>query len=217
MVFVHGSPGSLTAYDDYLKDKKLFQFGDMISVDRPGFGFSNFGETSISVQQQAAQIAEILMDFPERKKILVGHSMGGPVISKLAMDFPELVDGLVEIASSVSPDLEPSNSWRIALNFFPFRVLTPPSFRVCNQEIIPLKKELLAMESDWKSIKVPITIIHGSADPLVPAGNADFIKKMAINSPNIKLKMLENKDHFILWSETQLIKTELIEMINYLQ
>ena len=143
--------------------------------------------------------------------------MGGPIISKIAMDFPNLVDGLVEIAASVSPELEPPNRWRKFLDFSLIRWLTPPALTVCNQEIIPLENELREMESHWHKINVPINVIQGTKDQLVPAGNAYFIEKMAVNCPSLKLNMLEGKDHFILWSETQIIKKELIEMVKTIQ
>ena len=41
--FVHGSPGSWDAFKIYLMDTALLQHFRLISVDRPGFGYSSFG------------------------------------------------------------------------------------------------------------------------------------------------------------------------------
>ena len=90
LVFVHGSPGSLAAYENYLKDSLLQQQAILIAVDRLGFGYSDFGKAIPSLRLQAQLIAAILEDFPNTKKILIGHSMGGPVNSRLAMDYPHL-------------------------------------------------------------------------------------------------------------------------------
>ena len=139
--------------------------------------------------------------------------MGGPVISRLVMDYPNLVDGLILVAPSISPALEPSNSWRIVLDYPPFRWLTPTAFRVCNQEIIPLKSELLEMKNRWETITCPVTIIQGTLDPLVPKGNADFAKERLVNSSNVQLKMVEEGNHFILWSEIPLIRNAVLEML----
>ena len=41
--FVHGSPGSWSAFVDFFKDSTLLQQVQMVSVDRPGFGDSEAG------------------------------------------------------------------------------------------------------------------------------------------------------------------------------
>ena len=213
VVLVHGSPGALSAYKDYLKDTLLNQRANLIAIDRPGFGYSDFGTAISSLSLQAKGIAAILENFPTQSKVILGHSMGGPVISRLVMDYPNLVDGLILVAPSISPALEPSNSWRIVLDYPPFRWLTPTAFRVCNQEIIPLKSELLEMENRWETITCPVTIIQGTVDPLVPKGNADFAKERLVNSSNVQLKMVEEGNHFILWSEIPLIRNAILEML----
>ncbi len=214
IVFVHGSPGALNAYEEYFSDTILSKYSDMIAVDRLGFGYSDFGKSVSSLLIQAELIASILEDFPRRKKILVGHSMGGPVIARLVMDHPELVDGLVMVAPSISPSLEPSNAWRKVIDFPPIRWLTPSALRVCNQEIIPLRRELDAMMDGWADISVPITVVQGTEDVLVPKANADFAKAMITDDLCIKTTMVEKGDHFILWTEMALIKKEILELLS---
>ncbi len=41
-----------------------------------------------------------------QKTILVGHSLGGPVIARTAMDYPDLVDGLILVGGSIDPEME---------------------------------------------------------------------------------------------------------------
>ena len=212
-ILVHGSPGALNAYEGYFSNTELLEKMDMISVDRSGFGYSDFGESESSLMVQAELIAAILKDFPLRKKVLVGHSMGGPVLAKLAIEFPNLVDGMVMVAPSISPELEPSNGWRKVLNFPLICWITPPALRVCNQEIIPLKAELELMMDGWKNIMIPLTVVQGEEDDLVPMENAFFAKSMMENNPSVKTTMLKGKDHFILWSEISLIGNEILEVI----
>lgn len=214
VVFVHGSPGALNAYEAYFSDTSLLAKMDMISVDRSGFGYSDFGESESSLMVQAELVAAILKDFPQKIKILVGHSMGGPILAKLAIEFPELVDGMVMVAPSISPELEPSNGWRKVVDFPLIRWFTPSALRVCNQEIIPLKTELELMMEGWRNIMIPLTVVQGENDDLVPMENAFFAKSMMENNSNVKVNMLEGKDHFILWSEIPLIKKEILDLLD---
>ncbi len=214
VVLIHGSPGSLDAYRTFMIDPILRHRANLIAVDRPGFGYSDFGKTEPSLARQAERIAAILMDWPEVPKVLVGHSMGGPVISKMAMMYPDLVDGLVMVAPSISPGLEPSNTWRKVINWIPFRWFTPPALRVSNQEIIPLREELDWMMSDWEAMQLPVTVVQGSEDELVPAGNADFAEKMLTQSSYVKLNKIEGGNHFILWSEMPTVIAEIVAVLD---
>lgn len=213
VVFIHGSPGSLADYRVYLSDPGLSKAAVLLSIDRPGFGYSDFGNVESRLSVQASAIASVLESFQNEKIILVGYSLGGPVAVKTAIDYPELIDGVVLIAPSISPDLEPANTWRKVLNWKIFQWLAPVALTVCNQEIIPLRAELELMLEGWKNINVPVTIIQGEKDQLVPKGNAGFAKKMLTGSSSVEVKLVEDANHFILWAEPQLIKATLLELI----
>lgn len=115
--------------------------------------------------------------------ILVGYSLGGPVVSRMAMDYPQLVGGLVLVAPSIDPQLEKWEWYRHVGDFFLFRPIIPKELDVSNQEILPLEKQLTLMLPLWSTIRVPVTVIQGDKDKLVPPGNADFARKMLINAP----------------------------------
>ena len=61
VLFVHGSPGSGSNFYDYLKDTALQSKAQLASVDRPGFGYSDFGKSEPELQQQAYEIAQTLL------------------------------------------------------------------------------------------------------------------------------------------------------------
>ena len=216
VVFVHGSPGSLTAAKNYLIDNRLIRNADVISIDRLGFGYSNYGMAEPSLRRHTDMLFEILKSYQNRKVILVGHSMGAPVLVKYAMDHSDQLTAIVLVAPSISPSLEPSNSWRRALNIAPIRWLTQPAFRVCNQEIIPLKEELLKIDNQWGKIRVPVTIIHGTEDQLVPYENTNYTEAALVNSPNKKIRKVQGGNHFIFWNEHDLIVEEILQLISVL-
>ncbi len=214
VVFVHGSPGSLSAFIDFMSDSLLLQKAMLISVDRPGFGASNFGQAEPSLQKQAAMLKPMLQEYKENRPIiLVGHSLGGPLIARMAMDYPELIDGLVFVAASIDPELEPNEVWFRAPLATPFlKWILPRSFRASNDEIYKLKPELENMLPTWKNITVPSTFVQGKEDSFVPYQNVDFAKRMLVNAP-VKIQLLEGVDHFIPWSHPQLIRQATLEML----
>lgn len=205
VVLVHGSPGSASAFADYLADSRLTSRAQLIAVDRPGFGYSDFGKTERSIEKQARAIKPVIDRHPADKVILVGHSLGGPVVARIAMDFPQLVDALVMIAPSIDPQLEPKEWWRQPLDLPVVRWVLPTSLKVCNQEILPLEGELEQMLPLWENIRASVTIIQGMNDKLVPKENAWFARRMLPEQLPVDIDMIEGGDHFILWTERERI------------
>jgi len=213
VVFVHGSPGSWTAFIDFLKDSSLYNHAHLVSADRLGFGKSGLGIVESSMEKQAQSIAEIIKAAsPKSGAILVGHSLGGPVIARIAMDYPEQVRSLIIVAGSIDPDLEKKEWFRPIIGSFPIRYLLPVDLDVSNREIRPLKGELIRMLPLWANIRVPVTVIQGDVDDLVPPGNADFAKRMLINAP-VKVQMVPDMNHFIPWRRPDLIREAILDQL----
>ncbi|HEU5289298.1 MAG TPA: alpha/beta hydrolase [Cyclobacteriaceae bacterium] len=214
ILFVHGSPGSLSAFIDFLADTSLTHRALTITTDRPGFGHSNFGMAESSLEKQAATLKPILEKFKgNRPIILVGHSLGGPVIARMAMDYPDLVDGLVFVAASIDPELEPNETWFRAPLATPFLSwVLPRSWRASNEEIYQLKPQLEEMLPLWNKVKCPVVVIQGKKDSLVPAGNSDFAKKMLVNAP-VDIMLKDEMDHFVPWSNPELIREAVLRLL----
>ncbi|MEM9390389.1 MAG: alpha/beta hydrolase, partial [Bacteroidota bacterium] len=133
--FFHGAPGSWSAFKEFLVDSALINRFSLVSVDRPGYGHSDFGWVEPSLKNQAFLMKPLLEKYANTPNILVGHSLGGPVIAKIAMEYPDLVDGLVMVAPSIDPDLEPEEDWfRIPMQSPFVNWAIPTSFLVTNEE-----------------------------------------------------------------------------------
>lgn len=214
VVFIHGSPGSLSAFIDFLADSVLLEHALLVTVDRPGFGYSNFGNAEPNLIKQNETLIPLLEKYKGNKPVtLVGHSLGGPLIARMAMDHPELVDRLIIVAGSIDPDLEPNETWFRAPLATPFLSwILPPSMRASNEEIYQLKPELQRMLPLWSNITCPVIVIQGEKDSLVPKGNADFAKKMLTNAP-LEVVMVEDMDHFVPWSHPYLIRKAILRAL----
>ena len=211
VVFVHGSPGSWNAFSSYLTTDSLLNHYDMLSVDRPGFGYSDYGSAEPSLKNQAFLVSAVLKKFDHKKKILVGHSLGGPVIARVAMDDPDQVQGLLFLAPSIDPDMEKFEWYRSLIKTWLGDWVTPTDFWVSNEEIVPLKEELEQMMPHWQNIKIPCIVIHGTKDTFVPVENAAFAKKMIADSL-VTIKYLEGVHHFIPWTHASIIVDAINEL-----
>jgi pimeloyl-ACP methyl ester carboxylesterase len=213
VVFVHGSPGSWTAFIDFFKDSTLYNHAHLLSVDRLGFGKSGLGKVEVSMHKQAQSIADVINAVaPDSSAILVGHSLGGPVIARTAMDYPGQVRSLIVVAGSIDPDLEKKEWFRPIIGSFPIRNLLPVDLDVSNREIRPLRGELIQMLPLWTNIRVPVTVIQGEEDDLVPPGNAAFAKRMLVNA-KLNVQMIPEMNHFIPWRRPDLIRDAVLEQL----
>jgi len=212
VVFIHGAPGSLSDYLNYFKDKKLSDQLNLISIDRPGYGYSDFGksETSLSLQAKAVQKV-IAKECKNNKILLIGHSYGGPVAIKMGMDYPENYKAIFLLA----PAIDPQNEKVIKLAALPkyaiIRWLTPPAIRVAADEKNSHIKELKQIENDYGLIRVPIYHLHGDKDSLVPYENLAFSERK-IKKELLTPISLKNVDHFLPWSHYDLITQKILEV-----
>lgn len=213
IIFVHGSPGSLDAYLDYEADSSLLRRADLITYDRPGFGNSGFGTSWPSLSSQTDVLKALMDTMAYDRYWLVGHSYGGPIIVQAAIRFPAHIAGICLIAGSVSADLEPKAVWRKWIDLPLVRELLPVSMRVSNEELMPLKRDLAMMEDDWEQIHIPVSLIHGTTDVLVPFENLNFAKEKLVNADTILIKTFEGQSHFILWTHKNEIVQELLALM----
>lgn len=216
VMLVHGSPGSADAFLAYLADTSLTSQARVVSVDRPGFGYtSGFGNPEGSLERQAAALKAVADRLaPGQKVLLAGHSLGGPVIARFAMDYPQQVAGLVIVAGSIDPDLEEHPWWQGAVDHPPLCWLTPESLWTSNREIILLEKELREMLPRWAAIRCPVTMIHAENDRLVPFANVAFGRRMLVNCPDFQAITMPKGDHFILWSRQDIVRSAIERLLS---
>jgi pimeloyl-ACP methyl ester carboxylesterase len=214
LLFIHGTPGSLNDYHPYLTDSELVAHYRLISIDRPGFGYSDFGNT-IDIEHQASLISALIDSFSNQKRIyLMGHSLAGPLVIKLAALKPSVISGIIILAGSVDPSLEPAGWWRPIVIYSPLRWMIPTSWRYSNEEQYWLKDDLVKLKNDFPNVSCPVYIFHGDKDENVPVANVGYAKNMLVNSKNVSIKIFEGGDHFLVWNKYDEIKRQLLKLEN---
>jgi pimeloyl-ACP methyl ester carboxylesterase len=78
----------------------------LYAIDLYGFGYSARPSGAPSKERWADQVAEFVRRVIGRPAVIVGHSMGGVVVSEFARRYPELVHGLVLVNSSGAQMME---------------------------------------------------------------------------------------------------------------
>ena len=195
-----------------MKDTDLRANFRLISIDRPGFGYSDYG-SAISISEQATLVGSLIGRLQNGKDFyVIGHSLGGPLAVKLAAEYKKYISGIVLLAASVDPYEEKKELWRPVLKLPPLCFLLPGAFRPSNIELWAFKKDVLTMPSDLNNITCPVIILQGMVDPLVPPGNAFYAQKQLINARSVKLITLDSANHFIPWTRFAQVKEALMSL-----
>ncbi|MER3396356.1 MAG: hypothetical protein C4319_06190 [Acidimicrobiia bacterium] len=102
IVFIHGFGGSTYSWRENLED--LAHKYTVISLDVRGFGYTSRDPAAeYSPRGYATHVSTFLDILGVRRPILVGHSLGGEVAMRIALQRPNDIAGLVLIDSAGLP------------------------------------------------------------------------------------------------------------------
>jgi pyruvate dehydrogenase E2 component (dihydrolipoamide acetyltransferase) len=99
LVFLHGLGGSQSTWQVVLGD--LVEQHRVAAIDLPGHGTSDrSAEADYSITGIAHAIAEAVGKLGLSRPIVVGHSLGGAVALRIAIEQPKLIHGVVALDSA---------------------------------------------------------------------------------------------------------------------
>lgn len=98
LVLIHGYTSLHYTWNDVFKP--LSEHFRVIAVDLKGFGFSEKPDGDYTKREQAVLVKGLLEHLKIKKAWLAGSSMGGEVSLNVALQSPELVEGLILIDSA---------------------------------------------------------------------------------------------------------------------
>jgi pimeloyl-ACP methyl ester carboxylesterase len=91
---------------------ELARYGPVYLVDLPGYGSAPDPHRDVTIVDHAGVLATFLKAEGIDDSVLVGHSMGTQVVSRLALDYPELTNSIVLMAPTMDPAAR--TFWRAA-------------------------------------------------------------------------------------------------------
>lgn len=213
ILFIHGAPGSSTDFEDYLHDYELNQKANLISIDRLGYGYSDFGKPQTSIQKQGESI-EVLIDRINTPIILVGWSFGGPIAGQIALNKKDKIKHVIMLAPAISPKDERYFSIGKIAQKKLTKWLVPTPFIIAQEEKMKHEEELNRLQNEWHKLKTPILYLHGSNDKLVPyTGNINFAKKV-FDKHYLQTKTIEGYGHIFPITNKKVVKDELLSILS---
>lgn len=212
VVWVHGTPGNWADVGGLIRDREFTESSLVVSIDRPGWGSSQYRDEPRLVTDFAT-IAQLIrpllhqlkLQHPDVPLILAGHSWGGSVVPAIAADFPHCIDGLAIFSAGLDPELvKPRWYNRVANTWLVKRMVGKP-LRAANVEMYALSDQMAKLQPRWQDLSIPTVVVQGLEDPLVNPANADFAETV-LNQDTAHVLKLPDTDHFLQMHSTDLIK-----------
>ncbi|MBO0984580.1 alpha/beta fold hydrolase [Rathayibacter sp. SD072] len=107
-VLVHGWGCSSASWEESIEG--LLDLGDVVALDLRGHGGSEAGSVRASIPRLARDVLEVVGTLGPGRVTLIGHSMGGAVVTAAAVSEPRSVDSLVVIDPAYGADNEEMGS-----------------------------------------------------------------------------------------------------------
>jgi pimeloyl-ACP methyl ester carboxylesterase len=112
LVFVHGWTCDLNVWKAQVEE--FAPVTRVIAVDLPGHGQSDKPQTNYTMDYFADAVAAVLKDAGVKKAVLVGHSMGAPVVRQFYRKHPEQTAGLVFVDGALRMFFKKEDAMAIA-------------------------------------------------------------------------------------------------------
>jgi pimeloyl-ACP methyl ester carboxylesterase len=227
---IHGAASDMGVFEPTLAPKLKGAYR-LVAYDRPGMGYTQDRPVHAARLDVQAKVALGVIDAMDLgRPIVLGHSYGGAVALRLALDHPDRVAGLVLIAPAshdwpggvawhyhmsstpmlgqlfnqfvAPPFLEGAARTGLAQAFAPdpvpegyieaagvMRAVRPSALAANAEDLINVKRELIAQSSRYGTIACPVGLLTGRDDRVVsPVLHADALARELPKSRLIDIK-----------------------------
>jgi pimeloyl-ACP methyl ester carboxylesterase len=234
VVFLHGWLGSWRYWFPTME--RVAENFRTYSFDFWGFGESRRKSTYESIQNYSDQVIRFLDELGIDRCLLVGHSMGGMVAVKTAINHPKRISRVAAVGAPIVGD---SLSWLLKLIDRPIMAdafARVPWFRrymfhrFLGETTDPAVDEILddsvksssttlrnAVGSMWRTdlrpelsrLSVPALIVHGGRDEIVHPNQADLFDDI----PVAEVVVMPESRHFPFLDEPEVFNDILIRFL----
>ena len=216
IVFVHGWTCNLGFWS-----KQVPEFAKrtrVVAMDLPGHGQSDKPQVTYTMDLFARAVDAVLTDAGVDRAVLVGHSMGTPVIREFYRKYPKKTLALVVVDGPLRPfgdkkmmdgfiaPLRGPNYKEQAAHFIDsmmgpevsatLREQIKTSMLATPQYVAVSAMEGMSEESIWKQDKITVPVLAILAkSPFWPADNEQFFRSIA---SNLDYQMWDGVTHFLM-------------------
>jgi pimeloyl-ACP methyl ester carboxylesterase len=166
VVWIHGIGGSHHAWDELLDEFPGFRH---VAYDVRGMGESEGTDGPVSLELWAQDCDTLMGALGIERAVVVGHSMGGAIAQRLAIDFPDRLQGLFLLATSSRVGPAATENW----------MRQADEIESENPRLAAARRSVAKynMDEEIKGVHIPTLIMVGDKDPTTPAGGSVIMSR----------------------------------------
>ncbi|MFX1492300.1 MAG: alpha/beta fold hydrolase [Promethearchaeota archaeon] len=218
LVLIHSS---MQSHHQWQYQDSLAEECQLVLLDLPGHGQSEQLDSEISIKRLANIIAQLIQELDMDSFIPVGHSIGGAISLQLALDYSELLEGLILVGTGAKMGVFPAILEGIRSHYYESIELTIGQLwfgSTADPELIEFVKQACfhcnpeVAYADFNAcnnfdvrqlldqIQIPTLVIVGDEDQLTPLKWSQFL---ADRISNTELVIIENAGHMVMLEQPE--------------
>lgn len=231
IILVHGWGCRLTHWRDQIPE--LSKRARVIALDLPGHGFSDKPETKYDMDFFAAAIDAVMKDAGVERAVLVGHSMGTPVVRQFYRKYPKKTLALVIVDGGLRPfgtkeqrehfmaPLRGPNYKEAVANMSGVMTATlsdadkgrvKTSFEATPQHVLVSAMDAMGDDALYATDKINVPVLAILAkSPFWPADTEQFLRGLA---PDLDYQMWDGVSHFLFMEKPKEFNAAVIAFVD---
>ncbi|HKS09437.1 MAG TPA: alpha/beta hydrolase [Pyrinomonadaceae bacterium] len=231
IVLVHGWTCNLTNWRDQIPE--LSKRARVIALDLPGHGLSDKPEIKYDMDLFAAAIDAVMKDAGVERAVLVGHSMGTPVVRQFYRKYPQKTLALVIVDGGLRPfgtkeqreqfmaPLRGPKYKEVGVQMFAGMATTlsdadkervKSSYLATPQHVIVSAMDAMADESLYATDKINVPVLAILAkSPFWQADTEQFLRSLA---PDLEYQMWDGVSHFLFMDKPKEFNAAVIAFLD---
>ncbi len=218
VIFVHGWANNRTVWNEQVRyfSKKY----KVVNIDLPGFGQSGNNRQTWTIAAYGEDVATVIKKLRLEQVVLVGFSMGAPVVIETAIDLPGRVAGVVLVDELLDVEIKYPPKVVVYLDSIFMEAVTKPTMEKMKPFIRnnpeATYERITAMlrnapREGWRAalndtfrwvnedcaaslskLEVPVVAINSDQGPT----NVEAFRKYV---PSFKARIIRGAGHYVMW------------------
>lgn len=195
VVMIHGIGVSHAYFKPFMK--AMAPWCQVYALDLPGYGTARDPEEVLSIEQLSGIVNAFIKQHRLKNVTIIGHSMGSQIVVQSVLKDMKLYKKCILLAPTIHKHERtlPMQAWHLVqdsvreplkLNY----IIMRDYWRMGPGRYLKTSRSMIedAIEKEIVRVRLPVLIVNGTNDPIVPNDWAETLARVAPNGRKIDIR-----------------------------